>query len=58
MKNGKQLVRSLDLFGTPVGVQYKGDTSYRTVCGGAVTAVVALFVAIVFLIGLSKVASG
>ena len=51
-------VKSLDAFGTPVTVLYKGDRSYRTVCGGIVTAVLFLFVGVIFLIGLSKVFSG
>lgn len=54
----KQGVRSIDMFGTPVSIKYKGEETYKTFCGGAVTAVIILFIGILFLVGFSSTVAG
>ena len=33
----KRKVKSYDSFGAPIGVTFKGEPDYKTVCGGAAT---------------------
>lgn len=40
-------VKSFDIFGEPVGVNYKGDTAFKT-CGGALFTVVIYLIVLVF----------
>ena len=32
----KERIRSYDVFGSPVGLTYKGDSSFKTVLGGII----------------------
>ena len=38
----KRKIKSLDIFGTRVGITFKGRRTYNTVCGGAVTLIILL----------------
>ena len=33
----KEKVKSYDTFGAPIGVTFKGEPTFKTVCGGAIT---------------------
>ena len=33
----KKKVRSYDSFGAPIGVTFRGEADYKTICGGTVT---------------------
>ena len=57
-KSLKHGVRSMDAFGTPVNVKYKGESSYKTVSGGVLTIAVVFIVMIMLLCGLGRIAGG
>lgn len=38
-------ISELDAFGTPVSLNYSGQTKYKTCCGGCLTILMALLVA-------------
>ena len=54
----KQGFKSIDLFGTPVSVKYKGEETYKTCCGGLVSAAIIIFVGALLLMGISKTVTG
>ena len=39
------LIKGMDLFGGSIGVNYKGEDTYKTICGGIISLLAAIFVA-------------
>ena len=46
IKKGGKAIKSQDAFGVPVTVNYKGDDTFRSICGGLMT--ITIFVVILF----------
>ena len=42
----KEKVRGFDVFGAPVSLTYKGDSSFKTVCGGLVCILITILIGV------------
>ena len=48
------VVRGSDLFGIPVQLTYKGSSSFNTICGGCVSILLVISLAVYFSFSLSE----
>ena len=51
----RRRLHSLDIFGVPITLNYKGDSEHRTVIGAMFTAVLGCLILVVSLLGVSDV---
>ena len=47
-------VKSRDAFGTKVSVNYKGEETYKSICGGALTLIIIIGMIVLFAEGITK----
>ena len=52
---GARKLREQDAFGTPITINYKGEDSYKSACGGFITVAILMTLLIQFCIGFDRV---